>query len=128
MKKVLVVIFLTYLFTSCSNLSSMTEPNSSQEQWKVFISEVKLAVEEKKIKMLQEKMMVSQKNKYIYQELSKLDMEQQDIQFYFKEPEYNFPKIQGLVAIQYADRTEYFNIFYTWKNGKWWISDLEERR
>ncbi len=128
MKKVLTVIFLIYLFASCSNLSSKTEQNFSQEQWKFFVSEVKEALEEKKIENLQEKMLVNVKNKYLYQELVKLNIQRQDIQFYFKKPEYNFPRIQGLVAIQYGDRTEYFDIFYVWKQGKWWIHDLEKRR
>ncbi|RXZ71377.1 hypothetical protein EPT53_01075 [Fusobacterium necrophorum] len=128
MKKVLTVIFLIYLFTSCSNLSSKTEQNFSQEQWKFFVSEVKEALEEKKIENLQEKMLVNVKNKYLYQELVRLNIQRQEIQFYFKEPEYNFPKIEGLVAIQYGDRTEYFTIFYVWKQGKWWIYDLEKRR
>lgn len=128
MKKVLTVIFLIYLFASCSNLSSKTEQNFSREQWKFFVSEVKEALEEKKIENLQEKMLVNVKNKYLYQELVKLNIQRQEIQFYFKEPEYNFPKIQGLVAIQYGDRTEYFAIFYVWKQGKWWIYDLEKRR
>ncbi|AVQ20794.1 hypothetical protein [Fusobacterium necrophorum] len=128
MKKVLTVIFLIYLFASCSNLSSKTEQNFSREQWKFFVSEVKEALEEKKIENLQEKMLVNVKNKYLYQELVRLNIQRQEIQFYFKEPEYNFPKIQGLVAIQYGDRTEYFTIFYVWKQGKWWIYDLEKRR
>ena len=128
MKKVLTVIFLIYLFASCSNLSSKTEQNFSREQWKFFVSEVKEALEEKKIENLQEKMLINVKNKYLYQELVKLNIQRQEIQFYFKEPEYNFPKIQGLVAIQYGDRTEYFDIFYVWKQGKWWIHDLEKRR
>ncbi|KYM50248.1 hypothetical protein A2U11_00260 [Fusobacterium necrophorum subsp. funduliforme] len=128
MKKVLTVIFLIYLFASCSNLSSKTEQNFFREQWKFFVSEVKEALEEKKIENLQEKMLVNVKNKYLYQELVKLNIQRQEIQFYFKEPEYNFPKIQGLVAIQYGDRTEYFTIFYVWKQGKWWIYDLEKRR
>ncbi|KDE67441.1 hypothetical protein FUSO6_10820 [Fusobacterium necrophorum DAB] len=128
MKKVLTVIFLIYLFASCSNLPSKTEQNFSREQWKFFVSEVKEALEEKKIENLQEKMLVNVKNKYLYQELVRLNIQRQEIQFYFKEPEYNFPKIQGLVAIQYGDRTEYFTIFYVWKQGKWWIYDLEKRR
>ena len=89
---------------------------------------MKEALEEKKIENLQEKMLVNVKNKYLYQELVRLNIQRQEIQFYFKEPEYNFPKIQGLVAIQYGDRTEYFTIFYVWKQGKWWIYDLEKRR
>lgn len=128
MKKVLTVIFLMHLFISCSDLSHKTEQNSSQEQWKFFVSEIKGALEEKKIENLQEKMLVNIKNEYLYQELVKLSIQRQDIQFYFKEPEYDFPKIQGLVAIQYGDRTEYFNLFYVWKRGKWWIYDLEKRR
>ena len=116
------------MFASCSNLPSKTEQNFSREQWKFFVSEVKEALEEKKIENLQEKMLVNVKNKYLYQELVRLNIQRQEIQFYFKEPEYNFPKIQGLVAIQYGDRTEYFTIFYVWKQGKWWIYDLEKRR
>ncbi len=116
------------MFISCSNLSSVEEQKISQEQWKFFISEVKDSLEEKRIENLGEKFLINPQNKYLYQELMKLDVQEQDIQFYFKEPEYNFPKIQGLVAIQYGDRTEYFNIFYIWKQGKWWIYDLEKRR
>ena len=68
MKKVLTVIFLIYLFASCSNLPSKTEQNFSREKWKFFVSEVKEALEEKKIENLQEKISISRISKTEYSE------------------------------------------------------------
>lgn len=128
MKKVLIVTFLMYLFISCSNIDTIPEQKMVEGQLQVFVGKLREQLELKDLDFVKENMLETRRNEYIYQELQKIDILSEGIQVYVKEPEYAFPKTQGIVGIQYQDRTEYFTIFYEWKRGKWLISNLEERR
>lgn len=128
MKKVLIVTFLMYLFISCSNIGTIPEQKILERQLKVFVGSLREHLEEKNLSFIQENMLDTRRNEYIYQELQKINILDEDIQVYLKEPNYAFPKTQGIVGVQYQERTEYFTIFYEWKHGRWFISNLEERR
>lgn len=127
MKKVLIVTFLMYLFTSCSNIETISEQKGA-ETLKVFVGELRANLEGKNLSFLEGNMLETRRNEYIYQELQKIDILDENIQVYVNEPNYVFPKTQGIVGVQYHDRMEYFTIFYEWKDGRWFISNLEERR
>ena len=128
MKKVYLVAFLMYLFISCSSRVVIPEQRVLERDLKVFVEGLGQTLEEKNWEQLKQCMLETKRNEYIYQELQKIDIPEENIQIYVKNPVYAFPKTSGIVGVQYQDRTEYFTIFYIWKDGHWFISNLEERR
>lgn len=128
MKKVLIVAFLMNLFISCSNIEVLPEEKLLKRDLQIFVEQLQENLEQKQISFFRENMLDTKRNQYIYQELEKIDILKENIQLYLNEPVYSFPKAEGIVGVQYQDRVEYFTIFYEWKKGRWFISNLEERR
>lgn len=91
-----------------------------------LISEIKSEIVKGDIEKLKSTLDSSLENIFVSNEIEKIDFSQMKI--FINKPKFFKNSAENILALVVEDRTIYFDIYFSLKNGRWKITKFEERR
>lgn len=91
-----------------------------------LISEIKADVVDGNVEKLKTALDSSLENIFVGDEIEKIDFSQMKI--FINKPKFFKNSAQSLLALVVEDRTIYFDVYFSLKDGKWKITKFKERR
>lgn len=129
MKKILLIITVVFLLISCSNAYIQKDfTQYEKKQLSILSNDIKNNLLKNNIKFIEKNIKDSYKNRYIIDNLYKIDFT--GINVFISEPSYVNVYPTSLLALNLNEDTYYFelNFIYDNKIKKWLIFDLKEKK
>ena len=129
MKKIILLIAMTFLLISCSNNNYIKTGFSQNEKQELilFKDKIKNNLSENNLAYIKENTKDSYRNRYILEKLQNIDFTKLNI--FVSEPSYTNEYPSSLLALNMNEDTYYFDLIFTYdsQNKKWLIFDLKEK-
>lgn len=122
--KFFLILFLNLLLISCSNLDTQ---KYNKKDITLFNKNIETNLKENNFDYIEKNIKRSLKNDYILSLIKKIDFTKTNI--FISDPRLREEdnKIYSIIAINYIDRTIYFDIFYGFYNNRLFITEIKER-
>lgn len=102
------------------------EQQRDKKSLEMLIDEIKQELSNGNTKKLKETLDPSLKNIFVGNEIEKVDFSK--IKIFINKPKFFKNSANNMIAFIVEDRTIYFNIYFSLKNGQWKITEFKERR
>lgn len=129
MKKIILLIAMVFLLTSCSNNNYVQKGFSQNEKQALilFKDKIKSNLSENNLAYIKENTKDSYRNRYILEKLQNIDFTKLNI--FVSQPSYTTEYPSSILALNMNEDTYYFDLIFIYdkQNKKWLIFDLKEK-